>query len=379
MTTELEHQPPLPGNAVFKATALEEVRVRAARTRLLETLFEPRSVAVVGASERADSVGRAVFENLQQGGFTGSVHPVNPKRKQILGAPCYSSILEVPVDVDLAIIAVPAAHVAGVIGQCGRKGVTSVIVLSAGFRETGAAGARLQKEVRQVATANGVALLGPNCLGVINTDPTVSMNASFARTMPEAGNIAFMSQSGVLCTSILDYARMQRIGFSKFVSFGNKADISETDLLRYLAEDTNTKVILMYLEDLEEGQSFIHLARQITGDPVEGVPILAIKTGRTPQGARAAASHTGSLAGADEVYDAIMAQAGVLRVETVQELFDLAVGFSSQPMPASDRVAIVTNAGGPGILATDACVRQGLELAKFDEKTNEVLRSTLPL
>ena len=363
---------------VFKARALEDARARARASRPLETLFAPRGVAVVGASERPDSVGRAVLENLRRNPFTGALYPVNPKRDSVLRLPCAPSLLDIDGDVDLAVVAIPAAGVGEVIDQCGQKGVGSAIVLSAGFKETGPEGARRETELVDRARQAGVAVLGPNCLGLINTDPAFSLNASFARSMPAAGNIAFMSQSGALCTSILDYARAQRIGFSKFISFGNKADIDETDLLRYLSEDPQTQVILMYLEDLDDGLRFIHLAREVTGRAGAGKPILAIKTGRTAEGASAAASHTGSLAGTDEVYDAIMAQAGVLRVDTVQELFDLAMAFGSQPLPESNRVAIVTNAGGPGILATDACVRQGLQLAEFSDGTRSAMVAALP-
>ena len=363
---------------VFKSRALEDARARARASRPLETLFTPRGVAVVGASERPDSVGRAVLENLQRNRFTGGLYPVNPKRDTVLGLPCAPSLLDIDGDVDLAVIAIPAAAVGSVIDECGQKGVGAAIVLTAGFKETGPEGVQREKELVERARQANVAILGPNCLGIINTDPAYSLNASFARSMPEPGNIAFMSQSGALCTSILDYARAQRIGFSKFISFGNKADIDEADLLRYLSEDPQTQVILMYLEDLDDGLRFIHLAREVTSESGPAKPILAIKTGRTAEGASAAASHTGSLAGTDEVYDAIMAQAGVLRVDTVQELFDLAMAFGSQPMPTSNRVAIVTNAGGPGIMATDACVRQGLQLAEFSEETRAAMAASLP-
>jgi acetyl coenzyme A synthetase (ADP forming)-like protein len=313
---------------------------------------------------------------LLSSGYTGVVYPINPKHRSILGVRSYANVLEVDDDLDLVVIAVPASAIPQVLDECAQKGVRSAIVLSAGFKETGAEGAVFEEEMRKRAEKAGIALLGPNCLGLINTDPAVSMNATFARVMAAPGHVAFLSQSGALCTSILDYARAQHIGFSKFISFGNKADIDEIDLLRYLATDAQTSAILMYVEELSEGPRFIHLAREITG--VLGKPILAIKTGRTQQGASAASSHTGSLAGADAAYDAIMAQAGVLRVDTVQELFDYAMAFGSQPMPRGDRVAIITNAGGPGIMATDACVYQGLNLAEFSEETTAKLKAALP-
>lgn len=361
---------------VFKSKSLDDTRDWAQQRRDLEPLFAPRAVAVVGASARKDSVGQSVFRNLLSSGYTGVVYPINPKHRSILGVRSYANVLEVDDDLDLVVIAVPASAIPQVLDECAQKGVRSAIVLSAGFKETGAEGAVFEEEMRKRAEKAGIALLGPNCLGLINTDPAVSMNATFARVMAAPGHVAFLSQSGALCTSILDYARAQHIGFSKFISFGNKADIDEIDLLRYLATDAQTSAILMYVEELSEGPRFIHLAREITG--VLGKPILAIKTGRTQQGASAASSHTGSLAGADAAYDAIMAQAGVLRVDTVQELFDYAMAFGSQPMPRGDRVAIITNAGGPGIMATDACVYQGLNLAEFSEETTAKLKAALP-
>ncbi|MEW6749616.1 MAG: CoA-binding protein, partial [Candidatus Latescibacterota bacterium] len=363
---------------VFKAKTLAATRERARASRQLRALFEPSAIAVVGASARAGSVGHAVFRNLLLNGYTGTVFPVNPKRGSVMGVKSYATVLDIEDAVDMAVLIIPARAVPEALGMCGRKGIGSAVVISAGFKETGAEGAELEARVRQQARDAGIALLGPNCLGLINTDPAVSMNATFARAMAQPGNIAFMSQSGALCTSILDYAISQNIGFSKFISFGNKADIDENDLLRYLGQDRQTQVILMYAEDLSNGLDFIHIARDITSEQQPSKPILALKSGRTAEGARAAASHTGSMAGTDEVYDAVMAQAGVLRVDTVQELFDYAMAFANQPMPGNDRIAIVTNAGGPGIMATDACVRQGLKLAELSEGTRHELRSALP-
>ncbi len=344
----------------------------------LEPLFAPRSVAVIGASTKEGSVGQAVLTNLILNRFNGIVYPVNPKTKGILGIRCYPSIMEVPDEVDLAAIIVPSAAAPGVMEQCGQKGVRSAVIISAGFREVGEEGKRLEQQVAAVAATYRIPLVGPNCLGLINTDPDVRLNASFATHTPAAGSIAFVSQSGALCTAILDYARAEHIGFSKFVSMGNKADVTENDLLRYLKDDRHTRVILLYVEDLVDGRRFIEIAREITGEIEHPKPILVIKSGRTAAGARAAASHTGSLAGQDEVYDAVFAQSGVLRVDTVEELFDYAVAFAKQPLPRGRRVAIVTNAGGPGIMATDACVRYGLELSTFAPETQEDLRRGLP-
>ncbi|MFA6109606.1 MAG: acetate--CoA ligase family protein [Candidatus Latescibacterota bacterium] len=363
---------------VFKVKTLEATRARARASRQLKSLFEPASIAVVGASARNGSVGQAVFRNLLLNGYTGTLYPVNPRHRSIMGVKTYPSVIGIDDRVEMAILIVPAASVPGVLDECARKEVQSVVVISAGFKETGTEGKALEDRIRHQARDAGIALLGPNCLGLINTDPTVSMNATFARSMAQPGNIAFMSQSGALCTSILDYAGSQNIGFSKFISFGNKADIDENDLLRYLGGDAQTQVILMYVEDLSNGLDFIHIAREITSEQERCKPILALKSGRTAEGARAAASHTGSMAGTDEVYDAVMAQAGVLRVDTVQELFDYAMAFANQPMPKDNRVAIVTNAGGPGIMATDACVRQNLRLADFSEETRSTLIAALP-
>lgn len=361
---------------VLKQKAIASDRDRALTGRSLKPLFEPASLAVIGASPKESSVGHAVFKNLLLNGYRGVLYPVNPTRNSVMGVKCYPSIEAIPDPVEACIIVIPAPAIPEVLRACGEKGVHSAIVISAGFKEAGEEGKRLEAEIASIAREKGIALLGPNCLGLINTDPEMSMNASFARRMATQGNIAFMSQSGALCTSILDYALGNNIGFSKFISFGNKSDITELDLLRYLGEDPLTDVILMYVEDITDGPAFMHIARQIT--ETHGKPVLAIKTGRTPQGASAAASHTGSLAGTDAVYDAVMRQGGVIRVDTVQELFDLAMAFANKTRPTSNRVAIVTNAGGPGILTTDACVRHGLELASFSDATKERLRAALP-
>lgn len=344
----------------------------------LKSLFEPRSIAVIGASRNKDAVGGALIDNLLEAGYKGKIHLVNPKAEEISGLKCYPSVDSIPDNFDLAVIIVLSHLVPDVLKQCAQKGARAAIVISAGFREIGPAGRALEEKVLKVAVENKIALLGPNCLGLINTDPSFAVNASFARSMPSRGNIAFISQSGALCTAVLDYAKGTHVGFSKFVSLGNKSCLNEMDMLRYLKDDPQTDVILMYLEDLTDARGFIELAREITGDQAKTKPILVIKSGRTLQGAKAAQSHTGSLMGSDEVYDAIFAQAGVLRIESVEEMFDLAIAFSEQPFPKGGRVAIVTNAGGPGIMATDACIRKGLTLASFDPATVENLRKVLP-
>ncbi len=343
-----------------------------------EFLFSPKSVAVIGASRDEASVGHAVLKNLVLARFHGRIYPVNPKAKEIAGLLCYTGIEAVPGPVDLAVVIVPAPCVPQVVDQCGEIGVKSVVVISAGFKETGEPGRLLEEKVRKAARQHNLPLLGPNCLGVINTDPNVQLNATFAKEMPAAGSIAFVSQSGAFCTSVLEYAKSEGIGFSRIVSMGNKAGLDEVDLLISLRDDPRTKVILLYVEDLADGRRFIEVARDVTGSEANAKPILAIKSGRTPEGARAVSSHTGSLAGSDDVYDAIFAQAGVMRVDAVEELFDYARAFADQPLPAGRRAAIVTNAGGPGIIAADACIRYGLKLPELEPATVSRLRPSLP-
>ena len=344
------------------------------KMKRLEYAFSPRTVAVIGASTREGTVGRAIFSNILLNKYNGIMYPVNPKAKGILGVKCYSDIMEIPDSVDTAIIIVPRDFVPGVVKECGEKGVKLIIIISAGFKEIGGEGEKYERKVKALVNKYSMSLIGPNCFGVINTSPDVSLNATFSRTIPREGNIAFISQSGALCAAILDYAKSEHIGFSKFVSMGNKADIMENDLLLTLKDDPQTDVILMYLEDLVNGREFIKIAREITAKK----PILVIKSGRTPQGARAASSHTGSLAGSDEVYSAIFAQCGVLRVETIEELFSYGKAFAKQPLPKGRKMAIITNAGGPGIIATDACIRYNLELSTFQKNTINKLKTKLP-
>ena len=338
--------------------------------------MNPRSIAVVGATNRPGSVGLAVFRNLLGAGFGGVLYPVNPKAKSVRSVKAYPKLMDIPDEVDLAVIIVPADIVCPILEEAGRKGVKGAIVITAGFREVGGRGVELESHLKQTAARYHIRLVGPNCLGVINNNQNVRMNASFATKMPKAGNIAFISQSGALCTAVLDYAEGRNIGFSKFVSFGNKADVNEIDLLDYLKDDGDTDVILMYLEQITNGRQFLETARQITWQTRK--PMLAIKSGRSAEGARAAASHTGSLVGSDSAYDAIFYQSGILRVEGVNELFNHAAAFSSQPIPKGNRIAIVTNAGGPGIMATDAAVRHNLKIADLSEQTKQKLKQQLP-
>ncbi len=343
----------------------------------LEPLFAPHVIAVVGASRTPGSVGNAIISNLVLGGYTGVIYPVNPKTKSILGNRCVTSVEAIDDHVDLAVLVIPAPHVQGVVQACADRGTKHFVVISAGFKEIGGEGVQREANLKALAQERGLTIVGPNCLGIINTAPTVRMNATFARDMPVAGPFGLISQSGALCTALLDYAKGVGIGFSRFVSFGNKAAVTETDLLLALAADPLTKAILMYVEELSHGQQFIETCQRITHGP-NPKPIIAIKTGRTQEGAAAAASHTGSLAGSDEVYDAVLAQAGVLRVESVKDLFDCAEVFVDPALPHGRRTAIVTNAGGPGIMATDACIRSEMTLSKFQEYTLKSLRYQLP-
>jgi acetyltransferase len=296
----------------------------------------------------------------------------------VLGVKCYPRVLEIPDDVDLAVVVVPSRAVPQVLDECGRMGIKAAIVISAGFKEIGGGGVDLERRVREIASRHEIALVGPNCLGAINTDSLIQMNATFATDMPKEGNIGFISQSGALCVAVLNYAKDANIGFSKFISMGNKAGIAENELLSYLQSDPKTDVILMYLEDLVDGREFMRIARRTTSSTQRPKPIIALKAGRTLPGARAASSHTGSLAGSDRVYDAIFEQSGVLRVETLEELFDYVRGFSTQPLPRGSNVAIVTNSGGPGILATDSCIQHGLNIPPLAGPTLSYLRRVLP-
>jgi acetyltransferase len=342
----------------------------------LDPVFHPQSIAVVGASTRPGTVGNDIFRNLLFAEFKGSVYPVNPKAKSIYGVHAYDNLTEIPSDIDLAVLIVPSSAVLNVVDEAISKGVKGIVVISAGFKEVGHEGAVLEAKLAAKVREAGIPLIGPNCLGIINTDPDVSMNAAFGRKMPEPGNLAFISQSGALCTSVLDYAEERQMGFSKFISFGNKADVNEIDLLEYLAKDEKTSVIAMYLEDITNGRQFIETVRKIFWE--NNKPILCLKSGRSPEGAKAVSSHTGSLAGSDSVYDALLIQAGVQRVDTIAELFDYAALYTTQPLPRGNRLAIITNAGGPGIMATDAAVRHGLKLAELSAATKDKLRPALP-
>ena len=343
----------------------------------LKEIFTPKSIAIVGASNTKGKVGHDLFVNLEQGGYTGTIFPVNPKGDPILGHKCFKSVSEIEDPIDLALIIVAPKFALIAVEECVQKKVGGVIIISAGFKEVGGEGEEIENKIVAMCRAANIPVVGPNCLGVINPSEGVCMNASFAARMPLSGNVSFMSQSGALCTSVLDFATDRGFGFSKFISIGNKCDVDEMDLLTFLHEDPDTDVIMLYTEELKRGPEFIEAVRNITCGP-NPKPVLAIKSGRTTAGAAAAASHTGSLAGSDAVYDAIFQQAGVIRVMTVDELFDYATAFAAKRYMKGRNVAIITNAGGPGILGTDMTCASGLELAKFPEELEAKLAKVLP-
>jgi acetyl coenzyme A synthetase (ADP forming)-like protein len=340
----------------------------------LDAIFRPQSVAVIGASRDRDTIGGRLFHNLLSSSFRGPVYPVNPKANVIQSVRAYRSIEEIPDPVDLAIIVVPALHVLSAVDACGRKGVRGVVVISAGFKETGAEGAAREQELLDCVRRHDIRMVGPNCLGVINTEPDVRLDSTFAQIHPPAGRVAFSSQSGALGVAILDLAIQLNIGISHFISVGNKADVSGNDLLEYWEKDEGTNVILLYLESFGNPRRFTQIARRVA----RRKPIVAVKSGRTAAGVRAASSHTGSLAGPDTAVTALCEQSGVIRTDTIEELFDVAMLLANQPVPRRNRVGIVTNAGGPGIMASDACETHGLVVPALEPGTVEALRAFLP-
>ncbi len=340
----------------------------------LDCIFRPRSLAVIGASSKRHTVGREILHNLIDYEFNGKIFPVNPRAGVIHSIKAYSSILDVPDPVDLAIVAVPKGAVPAVAGQCGEKGVKGLVVISAGFREVGGKGIEREEQLLQIVKRHGMRMVGPNCFGVVNTEPDVRLNATFGKARPKPGNISFVSQSGGLGEAILNLAGQLNLGFSMFCSIGNKADISSNDLLEYWNDDDATRIILMYLENFGNPRNFTKIAREVTRTK----PIVAVKSGRTSQGAKAASSHTGALAGMDVGVDALFAQCGVMRTTTIEELYDVAMTLNGQPVPKGNRVAIVTNAGGPGILATDALIANGMQLPPLPAALKKELRAFLP-
>jgi acetyl coenzyme A synthetase (ADP forming)-like protein len=364
-----------PSSPTAEARRAFERREERAAANALRWFFAPRAVAVLGASRDADSIGGQLFKNLLAYGFAGPVYPVNPAAPVVQSHPAWPSVEAIPGPVDLAVVAVPAAHVLGVAAECARKGVRALVVISAGFAETGEEGQARQAALVRLCRAAGMRLVGPNCLGIVNTDPAVRLNATFATLLPPAGRVGFFSQSGALGLAVMDYAAQRGIGLSTFVSIGNRADVSSNDLLAYWEEDPRTDVVLLYVESFGNPRKFSRIARRVA----RTTPIVAVKSGRTPAGARAASSHTGALLGGSEVtVDALFRQAGVIRVDTLEELFDVAALLGHQPPPAGPRVGILTNSGGPAILCADVAEAEGLEIPVLSEETQERLRRLLP-
>ena len=339
---------------------------------MLNNFFNPKSIAVIGASKTPGKVGHDILKNIIQYGYDGAVYPINPAADEILGRKAYPSLQDVPDKIDLAVVVIPSKNVLEVIGQCGEKNIDSAIIITAGFKESGLEGAKLETELINKAKEAGVRFIGPNCLGMIDTHSKV--NASFAAGMPEKGGIGFFSQSGALCLAVLDRALPDKIGFSKFISMGNKADISDTDIMLALAEDEHTKVILGYIEGVGDGRKFMDVATQVS----KKKPVIILKSGITSSGAKAASSHTGALAGREAAFDAAFKQSGVIRAHTINELFNYALAFANQPLPQGPNVAIITNSGGPGILAADACDKSDLKLAPPHKEIVDELRTFLP-
>jgi acetyltransferase len=342
------------------------------RRDFLDPFFHPRSVAVIGASETEGSVGRTLFSNLTSTRFPGAVYPVNPRRASILGMQSYPSIGAIPEKVDLAVIATPAPTVAAIVRECGQARTSAAIVISAGFKETGAAGAALERQLLEEARRAGVRIIGPNCLGLMN--PLTGLNATFANAIARPGSVAFVSQSGALCTAVLDWSLRENVGFSAFVSIGSMADVGWGDLIDYLGGDFRTDSIVLYMESIGDARSFLSAAREVALSK----PVIVIKAGRSDAAAQAAASHTGALTGADAVFDAAFRRVGVLRVNHISDIFYVTDVLAKQPRPRGPRLMIVSNAGGPAVLATDALLAQGGELAPLDPKTKSQLDAVLP-
>jgi acetyl coenzyme A synthetase (ADP forming)-like protein len=339
----------------------------------LRPILAPRSIAVIGASRTPGTIGHEIVRNLIRGGFTGPVYPVNPFAKSICAIPAWPDVEAVPETPDHAVIVVPKEQVQGVAEGCIRKGITGLVVVSAGFREIGGAGVEREQALTALVRSHGVRMVGPNCMGVLNSNPAVAMNGTFAHALPPYGKTGFVSQSGALGLSVLDYAKEYGIGISQFVSVGNKPDVSGNDLLLAWEQEPDVEVILMYVESFGNPARFLEIAGRITRTK----PIIVVKSGRSRAGARAASSHTGALAASDAAVDALLAQAGVLRAANIEELFDLAIAFGAKP-PRSRRTALLTNAGGPGILAADACEASGLELPELSPETTATLQPLFP-
>ncbi len=341
---------------------------------MTESVFlSPKSIAIIGASDKRGSVGATITSNIMNG-FKGIVYPVSPSRPTIFYKTAYKSVIDIPKPVDLAVIVINNLLVADVLEECGKKKVKGVIIITAGFKEVDEEGAKREQKLKDIAKKYKIQIIGPNCLGVMNLDPKTMMNSTFLKVTPKSGKIALVSQSGAICAALVEDASAQGIGFSAVISMGNKAAMSEVDILKMLANHNQTKVIVMYLEDMGDGQEFLKVCKNITKKLKK--PVLVLKSGRSPEGAKAAMSHTGALMGSDEIYDALLKQSGAIRVDTMEELFDYATAFSKQPLPSKGDLVIVSNAGGPAIISTDACSRLGIKMANIESirpKINAVI------
>ena len=337
----------------------------------LQSFFTPKGVAVIGASSNPGKLSHGILKNLLQYGFQGGIYPVNPGSKEILGLPCYAGIQDVPDPVDLAVIILPSQMIAQVIKDCGVRGIKAAIIISGGFREVGKDGLELEKECLKIASEDGMRLIGPNCVG--NMNMSNGLNTTFIQGMPSKGGIGFLSQSGAICGGIVDHILNQQIGFSHFISLGNEADVNETDIIEFLAEDEDTHVIAAYVESIRDGQRFIQVCREVSPQK----PIVVLKAGRSEAGAKAVSSHTGSLAGSQEAYTAAFRQSGAIEVRSVEELLNVSLALDYLPLPSGNRTAIITNAGGPAALASDSLAEYGIQLAQFNEKTRQILRQNL--
>ena len=326
--------------------------------------LSPKSIAIIGASDKEGSVGRAITSNIMKG-YKGTIYPISPTRETVFDKKAYKSVLDVPGKIDLAVVVTKNTIVPAVLEECGKKKLRGAIVITAGFKEVDAEGAKLEQKLKDIAKKYKLQIIGPNCLGVMNLEPKTMMNSTFLKITPKSGEIALISQSGAICAALVEDASAQGIGFSAVISMGNKADMSEVDILKMLAEHKQTKVIVMYLEDMGNGQEFLKVCKDITRKKKK--PVLVLKSGRSPEGAKAAMSHTGALMGSDEIYDALLKQSGAIRVDTMEELFDYATAFSKQPLPMNGDLVIVSNAGGPAIISTDACSKLGIKMAKIEE------------
>ena len=339
---------------------------------MTESVFlSPKSIAVIGASDKEGSVGRAITSNIMKG-YTGTVFPISPTRDTVFDQKAYKSVLDVPDEIDLAVIITKNTIVPIVLEECGKKKIQGAIVITAGFKEVDEEGKKLEEQLKDIAKKYNLQVIGPNCLGVMNLDPDTMMNSTFLKITPKSGEIALVSQSGAICAALVEDASAQGIGFSAVISMGNKADMTEIDVLKMLAEHEQTKVIVMYLEDMGDGQEFLKVCKQITKQNVVKKPVLVLKSGRSPEGAKAAMSHTGALMGSDEIYDALLQQSGAIRVDTMEELFDYATAFSKQPLPTNGDLVIVSNAGGPAIISTDSCSKLGIKMAKIEEIRSKI-------